>query len=135
MARGKGGWSEEGRTALEEAARHWREWVPVRLAETVEEGALVVVLAPRFRGRAGKALVRRMGRSETFRLCLDEYGTAAWGAIDGRRDVGQIADLMRARFGDRAEPAERRLVEFLRRLRNAGCVDVTTAENRDQALK
>lgn len=135
MARGKGGWREGGRTALEEAARHWREWVPARLAGSVEEGGLAVVLAPRFKGRAGRALVRRMGRPETFRLRLDEFGTAAWGAIDGRRDVGQIADLMRERFGEGAEPAEARLVEFLRRLRNAGCVDVTTPENRVKALK
>ena len=135
MARATGGWARAGRTTLEEAAAHWREWVPARLAESVEEGGLAVVLAPRFKGRLGRALVRRMGRPETFRLRLDEYGTAAWGAIDGRRDVGQISDLMRERFGDLAEPAEGRLVEFLRRLRNAGCVDVTTPENRDQALK
>jgi hypothetical protein len=82
----------------------------------------------------GRGVVAGLGRDQYYRLRLDEFGTAAWLAIDGRRDVGQIAGAMRAAFGEVAEPAEERLLEFLRRLQGAGCVVVTTAEKRGKGL-
>jgi len=109
--------------------------VPVRLSDSLEEGGRVVVLAPRFRNRLGKGLVRLARRDQSFRLRLDEFGSEAWRAIDDERTLGEIADLMRARFGDRAEPAEERLAEFLRRLHGAGVVLVTTDEKGKAGFK
>ena len=109
--------------------------MPVLLSDSLEEGGLVVVLAPRFQNRLGKGLVTLSRRSQTVRVRLDEFGSEAWRAIDDERTVGEIADLMRARFGDRAEPAEERLAEFLRRLHNAGVVLVTTGEKGKAGFK
>jgi hypothetical protein len=124
-----------GEAARRDLERRRRTWVPVRLSDSLEDGGRVVVLAPRFQNRLGKGLVRLVKRDQSFRVRLDEFGSEAWRAIDDERTVGEIADMMRARFGDRAEPAEERLAEFLRRLHNAGVVLVTTGEKGKAGFK
>lgn len=135
MARPKSKYAREGEAAIRDLERRRRTWVPVRLSESLEEDGRVVVLAPRFQNRLGKGLVRLAKRDQSFRLRLDEFGSEAWRAVDGVRTVGEIADMMRERFGASAEPAEERLVEFLRRLHNAGVVLVTTGEKRKAGFK
>lgn len=129
----KGGRSR-GQEVIDELVRKGRSWVPERTVEWTEEEGRAILQAPRFQGRVGRAVVDRLGRDQAYRLKLDEFGTAAWLAIDGRRDVGKIAGMMREAFGEGAEPAEERLLEFLRRLQGAGCVVVTTAEKRGKGL-
>lgn len=49
---------------------------------------------------------------------LDEYGSFLWQQIDGKRTVGQLAQRMKAQFGDGAEPLYDRLVKYMQILRN-----------------
>ncbi len=128
--RARGGYGEKGREALRDIEAMQRAWVPQRVAESVVEEGKVVVLAPRFKGRAGKALVDLLRREQTYNLKLDEVGSAVWELIDGVRDVGGICDEMVGRFGESIEPALPRLLEFLRMLRNTGSIVITSVEKR-----
>ena len=49
---------------------------------------------------------------------LDEYGSFLWRQMDGKRTVGQLADLMKAQFGEQAEPLYERLVKYMQILHN-----------------
>ena len=49
---------------------------------------------------------------------LDRYGSYLWQQIDGKKDVGQLADEIRAHFGEAAEPLYDRLVQYMQTLRN-----------------
>ncbi len=49
---------------------------------------------------------------------LDEYGSFLWKRIDGKRTVGQLAEEMKAEFGEKAEPLYDRLVKYMVILRN-----------------
>ena len=49
---------------------------------------------------------------------LDEYGSFLWRRIDGVSTVGQLADALRTRFGEAAEPLYDRLVKYMQILRN-----------------
>ena len=49
---------------------------------------------------------------------LDEYGSFLWKELDGRRTVGELAQRMKAQFGDGAEPLYDRLVRYMQILRN-----------------
>lgn len=135
MASGGGRWRRGAAEAIEEFERRRSAWVPIRTADHLEEEGRVVVMAPRFKGRAGKAVVRFLRREQTYRLRLDEYGSEVWRLVDGRRDVGAISELVVERFGDSIKPTIPRLVEFLRRLRNVGAVDVTTREKEEREFK
>lgn len=52
------------------------------------------------------------------RVDLDEYGSFLWRQMDGERTVGQLAELMKERFGGEAEPLYDRLVRYMQILRN-----------------
>ena len=56
------------------------------------------------------------------RVRLDEVGSLAWTLLDGRRTVGEVAAVLRQRFGDRVEPAEERLGTLVRSLHQGGLV-------------
>lgn len=49
---------------------------------------------------------------------LDELGTFIWNQIDGKRTVLEISELVKARFGNKAEPLLERLIKFLEILRS-----------------
>lgn len=49
---------------------------------------------------------------------LDEYGSFLWRKMDGTRTVGELAQGMKERFGERAEPLYDRLVQYMRILHN-----------------
>ena len=51
-------------------------------------------------------------------IALDAFGSFVWKKIDGVRTVGDIADEMKARFGDQAEPVYNRLVQYMKILQN-----------------
>lgn len=49
---------------------------------------------------------------------LDEYGSFLWKQIDGVLTVGNLADRMKEKFGDKADPLYDRLVQYMQILRN-----------------
>ena len=51
-------------------------------------------------------------------IALDEYGSFLWKEIDGVQSVGALAQRMKARFGDDAEPLYDRLVKYMQILHN-----------------
>jgi hypothetical protein len=61
-------------------------------------------------------------KTKSRRVRLDEVGSLAWTQLDGRRTVGEVAAVLRARFGERVEPAEERLGALLQSLHRGGVV-------------
>jgi hypothetical protein len=99
------------------------EMRPLRLARWEERGDRVVLLRPRPKGRAPRVLLDRfLHLLAAHRLRLDEIGSASWLLLDGKRNVAEIATLLRERFGERVEPAEERLGYLVRVLRREGFV-------------
>ena len=49
---------------------------------------------------------------------LDVFGSFIWKQIDGKKDVYEIGKLVKAKFGQEAEPLYERLTEFLHILRS-----------------
>jgi hypothetical protein len=88
--------------------------VPRRNIEHEEgEDGRLVLLRPKFMsGPLAKLLQPRIKRKH-FKVKLDDLGTATWRAIDGRRNVGQIADLLFEEFGERIEPRYERMSMFI----------------------
>ncbi len=83
-----------------------------------EEDSRVVLLMPRYPTLAGRLVGKLLHRSENIKVKLDEVGSAVWGLIDGKKTVRQIADEIKSRFGESAEPLHQRLAEFMEILLN-----------------
>ena len=61
-------------------------------------------------------------RPRVSHIDLDEMGSFIFRHIDGTRTVGQIAELVKAEFGQQAEPLYDRLVKYMQILRNNGFI-------------
>jgi len=118
----------QGEAALAEIEARQRSWVVIPVAEHEDVEGLVVIRAPRFRGRTGRGLVRALKRDQHYNLHLDEFGSRAWRLFDGERTVGEIADVLAEEAGDEPAIALQRLMMFLRRLKSGGLVRVVTLE-------
>ncbi len=125
----KKGLSLEGEVALRDLRARQRSWVALPLVDWREEEGLVVIAAPRFKGRLGKGLVQVLGKDQTYNLRLDEFGSFVWRSIDGERTLGEITDATIEHIDAEEETALHRLLMFLRSLQNVGAVKVVIFEN------
>ena len=108
--------------------------VPRRTAEHEIDGErIVTVLMPRFKNRLLKRLLVPRYRSPHIKIKLDEIGSETWLLCDGRRTVGEIAALMRERFGERIEPCHDRLALFFKQLERAEFIRYVNLEERLKA--
>jgi hypothetical protein len=99
------------------------DFVPNRAIdhEDGEDGRLTL-LRPKFvKGPLARWLQRRI-KHKYFKVRLDELGTATWHAIDGKRSVAQIADLLAERFGEQIEPRYDRMSQFIDSLARSSMV-------------
>jgi len=105
------------------------ELVPERTvqSETGEDG-LVTVLGPRFRTSLMKKLIGSRLKSPYFRIKLDDVGSTVWENIDGVRNIGEIAGILRDRFGERIEPCNDRLAMFFTQLEMSRYIRYTNIE-------
>jgi hypothetical protein len=62
-------------------------------------------------------------RPRVSHIDLDTLGSFVFRHIDGQRTVGDLAELVKAEFGEAAEPLYDRLVQYLKILRNNGFID------------
>jgi len=74
------------------------------------------------RGICNRLAQALFDRPRVSRIDLDEVGSFLWRRMDGNRTVADLAQALRAEFGDRAEPLYERLAVFLQCLRNNGCI-------------
>ena len=101
-----------------EQQRNLLTLIPVRIQDFEIDGEKVVILLPKFRAGFGKRFIQPRLKRTHFRISLDELGSAFWQAIDGKRNVMDIASVLQEQFGERIEPVYDRLAVFI-----AGMVD------------
>jgi hypothetical protein len=100
--------------------KNYLEFVPSRNAAyrwAEKETGLVTVTVPHT-GLYNRMAQKFFHTPPYSDIDLDEFGSFVWKQIDGERSVYEIAALVKAAFGDRAEPLYPRLVEFFKILKN-----------------
>ena len=98
----------------------------------VNESRIVTILAPRFHGRFARWFLGRGLGSSCYRVTLDEIGSEVWLLCDGKRNVGEIGELVKAKFQERIEPCYDRLAVFFRQLEQAEFISYV---NREECLR
>ena len=89
---------------------------PRRLLDWREEYGTCVLLRPRLgTSRFGRKIARFLG-DPYYRIRLDDVGTLVWKECDGHTSLADIAMRMRQCFGDRVEPVDERLGQFIRKM-------------------
>jgi hypothetical protein len=74
---------------------------------------------PRFTNRIVKLLFEPRHKSPFIRIKLDDIGSETWLLCDGKRNVAEIAELLKEKFSERIEPCNDRLAVFFQQLERA----------------
>ena len=99
------------------------EYVPVRNCPfATDEKGRVYLIKEKTRRRLLKKIISWAGRSQEFHIHLDELGTAAWLAVDGRRTVLEIVPGVKSAAGGAVDQAEQRLARFFAMLKRDGFI-------------
>ncbi|MDD4689607.1 MAG: PqqD family protein [Eubacteriales bacterium] len=78
----------------------------------------IVVIAMTHKGFFSKIAQLAAKTPKVSFVDLDEYGSYIWQQIDGEKTVGDIALLLREKYGDESEPLYNRLVNYMQVLFN-----------------
>ncbi len=82
-----------------------------KIDHEISEEGIVTLLCPKFTNKTLERFI--MGnRSPYIHLKLDETGTACWILIDGKKNVGTIAEEMKQKLQDK-EQIHERLSKFM----------------------
>jgi hypothetical protein len=111
------------------------ELVPEQIVESLtDDDGNVTILGPRFKTAFMNRLIGSRLRSPHVKIALDDIGKTVWESIDGRRTIGEIAGILRERFGERIEPCNDRLAMFCTQLEMSRFIRYTNiAEIRERS--
>lgn len=73
-------------------------------------------------GLANRIAQKILKKPKISYIHLDEMGNFIWPLIDGERDICAIGELVRERFGEKAEPLYERLAQYFKILESYGFV-------------
>jgi hypothetical protein len=94
--------------------KNFLDFIPVQNIDwKQDEAGKVYLISERTRNRMIKKLIEWFHRDQFFYIHLDDHGTAAWLAIDGKRTVSEVIAIMKAQFGENLEQADQRVSHFL----------------------
>lgn len=88
---------------------------------TEKEGDLSVITFPRFPNRFIQKYLAPFTKSKLVYIRLDEYGTAVWNMIDGKRTVDEICNRL-ADYFEHNENYKHQISTFISQLRANGFV-------------
>ena len=93
------------------------ELIPEKLVdEEIDDEGLVTLLVPRYKNRIMKRLLDRSPSRRFVKIHLDEIGSGTWVCIDGKKNVREIGEIVREKFGEAIEPCYDRLGIFMTKL-------------------
>jgi len=105
------------------AKKNYLDYIPVISEKNTwseEDGVVTIHMV--HRGFYAAIAQKFFHRPRVSHIALDEMGSFIFPLIDGKRTVEDIAQLVKERFGEAAEPLYDRLVQYMRILHNNGFI-------------
>lgn len=101
-------------------SKNYLDFIPMKsekIQYKEEEGGNIQLIVPRT-SFFDKVAIKFFFSPEAFKIDLDDMGSFIWNNIDGEKNVYEIGELVKERFGEDAEPLYERLAEYLNILMN-----------------
>lgn len=91
------------------------KFVPVRHIKyiTDPETNLIIIKKPKFTNRFLQKHLLPVLSNKEFSIKLDEYGSHVWQEIDGKKNIQQIAEQLKEKYGESVEPVYERVGKFI----------------------
>ncbi len=84
----------------------------------------LITLQMENRGVANLLAQKLLKKPRVSFIHLEEFGSFVWTAIDGKRDILAIGELVHENFGEKAEPLYERLVTYIKTLESNGFITI-----------
>lgn len=84
----------------------------------------IVTLEMENTGFANRLAQKLLKKPKISYIHLEQFGSFVWMAIDGKRDIIAIGELVREHFGDKAEPLYERLSQYIKTLHSNGFIEI-----------
>lgn len=98
--------------------------IPVKNIEwEKDEKDHIFLLKEKSKTKLMKKLIGLFGKSQFFRIHLDELGTATWLLIDGKRSIYVISNALKEQFAEKIDPAEQRVAAFMVMLKKSDFIN------------
>ena len=81
-----------------------------------------VILEMQNRGFANLLAQKLLKKPRISFIHLEEFGSFVWETIDNKRNIIEIGELVKERFGEKAEPLYERLAQYIKTLESNGFV-------------
>ncbi|MGB9663613.1 MAG: PqqD family protein [Ignavibacteria bacterium] len=105
------------------------ELIPIRKFDFEKsENELVTILIPKFTNKFLVQYLMPRLKYPFIKIKLDEIGSAVWLEIDGKKKVGDIAEILEQKFGEKIQPIEERLSKFFTQLKLHHFIDFIKEE-------
>ena len=104
--------------------RNYLDFIPVhheQYSYTVSDNGAVTVYVEN-KGVFNKIAQVVFKKPRISQIHLDEMGNFIWPLMDGKNTVYDIAEQVKAHFGEKAEPLYNRLVQYMRNLESYGFI-------------
>ncbi len=110
--------------------KYW-ELYPFRKCEYEYANDLVVVLFKKKPTFIEKIFFRKM-IDKPYKIDLDEVGSFIWELCDGKNDLSDILQKVKNNFGDKVNPAEERVLNFIKQMNNTKLIQLYEKQDKNE---
>lgn len=95
--------------------KNYLDLIPVRAQglEWTRDDEGIVVLEVENTGVFNRIAQKCFKRPKVTKVHMEQFGSFLWPLIDGERTVKELADLLKERFGEEAEPLYPRVAKYM----------------------
>lgn len=97
---------------------------PVKQCEHEIKDGLVVVLFRNTKPSFIEKLFFKKLVNKPYKIDLDEIGSFIWHLCDSKNNVEEIARLAKEEFGEKIDPVEERVVEFMKQMHKTKLIEL-----------
>lgn len=90
--------------------------------EKTDNEGVVSVLIPKFKNKIMLRILEKNGKTNFIKIKLEEFGSATWLAIDGKKNVHEICNELENKFGEKVSPVYERVPKYLISLYQQGFI-------------
>ncbi len=92
----------------------------------------IVVLDVENTGVFNRIAQKFFKRPKVTKVHMEAFGSFLWPLIDGERTVKELADLLKERFGEEAEPLYPRVVKYMQIMESYHFISLVQATEQEQ---
>lgn len=78
----------------------------------------IVCLIVEWKGFYNRIAQKVFHKPKQSEIAMDALGSFVWKQLDGKRNMHEVAELVKAEFGEKAEPVYERLIKFIEIMRD-----------------